>query len=565
MTELLSLENLLAAGRDSAHPVAQRNGTLLTFGDFARAVAGWQAAFARQPGERWALYYDDAFVFAAALFGAWHAGKCVYLPSDNLPGTLARLREVVDGFAGDLPTDCSPLCTMDAPVGRWQTLQPATDALVVYTSGSTGEPSAIPKRLAQLANEINTQAQLWAEKLTDACVLSTVSHQHIYGLLFRILLPLAAGRPFASGRLAFPEDIAAALASSGPALLIASPAHLKRLPDQLPWAAGRAALRAVFSSGGPLPDEALRDCRELLGQAPIEIYGSSETGGIAWRQRDTDAVRHWQTLPGIAVRIVDGTLQVQSPHLRDADWQSTDDIVDIDANGFVLLGRADRIVKIEEKRVSLTAMERAIQDTGLLSEVRLLTLPSAHHALAVVGVPSAAGWALFDEAGKRGLSQALRRALADILESSVLPRRWRFVSALPSNSQGKTTQTGLLALFDPRRPATRLLSHDAHNATLHIDVAAKLPFFDGHFTSASILPGVTQLEWAILFGRELFPLPPAFLRMETVKFQQVIVPGTQVCLELSVKTMPDTSTLTFKLSSTAGQHASGRVVFGATP
>ena len=39
----------------------------------------------------------------------------------------------------------------------------------------------------------------------------------------------------------------------------------------------------------------------LLGVAPVEVYGSSETGGVAWRQR----ARHgdtWQPLPGIAQR-----------------------------------------------------------------------------------------------------------------------------------------------------------------------------------------------------------------------------------------------------------------------
>lgn len=565
MVDLISLENLLAHGRDSAYPLAQRAGAMLTFGDFSRAVAGWRAAFAQQQGKCWALYYDDAFDFAAALFGAWHAQKCVYLPADNLPGTWARLRTVVDGFAGAWPVECAPLAPQNAPPGHWDALRLEAEALVVYTSGSTGEPSAIPKQLGQLANEVNTQARQWAEKLHSVQVLSTVSHQHIYGLLFRVLLPLSSGRPFDSSRLAFPEDIAAALAMRGPTLLIASPAHLKRLPDQLPWAAARDTLRAVFSSGGPLPDEALQDCRRLLGQAPIEIYGSSEMGGIAWRQRGSDSIGHWQTLPGVAVRAIDGILQVQSPHLRDSGWQATDDIVEMQAGGFALLGRADRIMKIEEKRVSLAAVERTLLDTGLLGDVRLLTLPGTHHALAVVGVPTAAGWDLLEKSGKRGLSMALRSALSGHLESSVVPRRWRFVSLMPSNSQGKATQTALLALFDPRRPATRLLTHDANSATLRIEIAANLPFFDGHFAAAAILPGVTQLEWAIGFARELFPLPPAFLRMEGVKFQQVITPGAIVELALTVKATAETSTLGFKFSSTAGQHASGRIIFGAAP
>ena len=59
-----------------------------------------------------------------------------------------------------------------------------------------------------------------------------------------------------------------------PAGLIASPAHLKRLPDMLDWTQVRGNLRTLFSSGGPLPLEALQACRALLGQAPVEVYGN---------------------------------------------------------------------------------------------------------------------------------------------------------------------------------------------------------------------------------------------------------------------------------------------------
>jgi acyl-CoA synthetase (AMP-forming)/AMP-acid ligase II len=67
---------------------------------FLHQVAGWRRAFAAQPGPDWVLYFDDAVRFAAALFGAWHAGKRVFLCGDNLPQTLTRLQAQVDGFAG---------------------------------------------------------------------------------------------------------------------------------------------------------------------------------------------------------------------------------------------------------------------------------------------------------------------------------------------------------------------------------------------------------------------------------------------------------------------------------
>src|SRR5688572_12321467 len=68
---------------------------------FHREVLRWHASFKAQAGTTWALHFDDAARFAAALYGAWHAGKTVVLPGDALAGTQARLRTRVDGFAGD--------------------------------------------------------------------------------------------------------------------------------------------------------------------------------------------------------------------------------------------------------------------------------------------------------------------------------------------------------------------------------------------------------------------------------------------------------------------------------
>ncbi len=560
MPEFIALSALLAQGRASAHPVALRGGASVPFADFAGQAAAWRAAFAAHAGRRFALYFEDSLDFACAAFGAWHAGKCVYLPADVLPATLARLRTEVDGFAGDVHGEALVQPQAGATAPRWQALDATRTDLVVFTSGSTGTPVAIPKRLAQLFDEVASLQQGFGERFDGACVQASVSHQHIYGLLFHVLLPLACGQPFAAQRLAFPEDMAAGLAR-GPCVLIASPAHLKRLPEQLPWAPVRAQLRAVFSSGGPLPDDALPGILAALGQAPIEIYGSSESGGVAWRQRQQADALVWQPLPNVQVRVQDDALQVRSPHWEPDDWQTMADRVRVSGGRFELLGRADRIVKVEEKRVSLNALEQALLATGLVAEVRVLLQEHGRTQLLVAAVPTEAGWALLDGAGKRALSDRLRAALAAQVDATSLPRRWRYLWALPANAQGKTTEAALLAWFDPRRPAARLLERSATDASLRLQVAADSPYFDGHFPGSPILPGVAQLDWVMLFGRELFTLPSVVLRLEALKFQQVIPPGSEVTMTLAFDAAQ--GRLGFRLASAAGQHASGRFVLGA--
>jgi acyl-coenzyme A synthetase/AMP-(fatty) acid ligase/3-hydroxymyristoyl/3-hydroxydecanoyl-(acyl carrier protein) dehydratase len=567
MANTLALEHLLAHGRAPQQGVAERDGVLICYREFVRDVAKWRSAFATQPGLRWGLYFHDSYQFAAALLGAWHAGKCVYLPADLLPHTIERLQQRVDGMAGDVPaaSAClSPVAELEQGwTGNFAPLDASLEHLVVYTSGSTGEPSESVKRLSQMFCEVATLASCWGADFEDAVVLGSVSHQHIYGLLFRILLPLATGAVFHTRQLGYPEEIAKAMSSNRAAVLIASPAQLRRLPESIDWSTARQQLRQVFSSGGPLPDSALDDCRRLLGQAPVEIYGSSETGGVAWRQRTHDHALHWRTLPGIEIRAPEGVLQVRSKHLRTGDWFTTDDLVLLDDHGFLLRGRADRIEKIEEKRVSLTAMERAAQATGLCDEVRIVRLADDHHPLGVVVVPNQAGWTLYDEQGRRALNTSLRQALSQVVEASVLPRRFRYVSQLPGNAQGKVELNLLLALFDPRRPPMRLLTRDRDSARLQIEVLAALPFFDGHFPDVAVLPGVAMLEWASLFGRELFSLPATLLRMEAIKFRQLVLPDTVIVMELKLKNTGQNTAIGFTFTSDAGVHSSGQLVFTA--
>lgn len=565
MAEPLALETLLVHGRPAGHPVARGGDGVRDFGAFRARVAGWRATFAAHGGRRFALFTEDTFDFATALLGAWHAGACVYLPADARPATLDALRAHVDGFAGRAPQGLpllAPAGNEDGAPAAFQALSPGLAALVVYTSGSSGEPTAIPKRLSQLSSEVATLGRLFDADAGDAPVLATVSHQHIYGLLFRVLWPLTSGRPFDAHVLPYPEDILAAL-QAGPSLLVASPAHLKRLPATLAWASARANLRGLFSSGGPLTPEALQACRDLLGRAPVEVYGSSETGGVAWRRRDTDELAAWRTMPGVEVRADEDALRVRSPHLDlpAGEWFTTEDRARPVAGGFELLGRRDRLLKLEEKRVSLSAMERALVAGGLLREARVLPLQEGHRViLAVVGVPDADGWRLQESGGRRSLSQALREKLAPHFEPSALPRRFRYLEAMPVNSQGKATEAALTALFDPKRPPFRVLERSSDRALLAVEVPANSPYFDGHFPGSPILPGVVQLEWALLLGREHFALPPDFLRLETLKFQQIIAPGARLTLELTWA--KESGRLGFKLTSAVGAHASGRIVLG---
>ncbi|PHV16288.1 AMP-binding protein [Janthinobacterium sp. BJB303] len=558
--------------RPAALAVGWRDGAVLDHGHFAARMQAWAGMLECQSGHDFALYLDDSIEFGAALLGAWQAGKTVWLTADTLPASCASLAASVDGFLGQFPARHAPLSppAASAPARAWKVLAEDFPALVVYTSGSTGAAQAIPKKLSQLASEVATLEQLFGSHADGAAVVATVSHQHIYGLLFKVLWPLAAGRAVHAHSADYPEQLSALLAR-GPCVLAASPAHLKRLPEHLDWSGARAQLRAVFSSGGPLALDSALAAGSLLGRVPCEIYGSSETGGVAWRQRAPERPddESWQGFPGVDWRLQDdGALEVRSAHLAGDGWlRLADHARQTDAGRFQLLGRSDRIVKIEEKRISLNAIEAALLATPLVAEARVLLCDAPageRQKVAAFIVCSAAGRALLGAQGKLALNRQLQLALGGQVEAVALPRRWRYLEQLPINAQGKTTQALLLALLElPRLPHVELIESasggDTPRLLFELRVPANLFYFDGHFTGAPLLPGVVQVEWALHFARQHLALPAHFRAMHALKFQQPVLPDRPVRLALEYDALK--ASLQFRYLSDAGQHASGRILF----
>jgi len=558
--ETLSRLALSFAKGDMQKPIACAPSASVSRGDFIGRVDDWQSFFEQLAGERFALCLDDAAELAAALLGAWHANKIIALPGDKLPATLKQLSELVDASIGELPSAIKAPATGYATgsVSRSE-LDLQSPALIIFTSGSTGEPCGIEKKLGQLDAELKALESCFSDVVGNAVIYGTVSHQHIYGLLFRVLWPLAAGRTFYTLRLEYPEQIAKQLSGQS-SVLIASPAHLKRLPDNLDWQPMTSALKAVFSSGGPLSAESADNVTQLWHRRPIEVFGSSETGGIAWRQSENGSTS-WQPLPGVEWRVSDEHLQIRSPHLPDDEWFVTRDRAALrDENKFELLGRSDRIIKLEERRISLTSIENSLSQNDRVQECRLLVLPGQRERLAALVVLNMEGNRELAEKGKLAIVNDLRKSLEASVDPIAIPRHWRFVDAMPVDSQGKTSQRAMAELFRLSLPSCRILQRAEDSALLELRVSKDLVVFDGHFSQhAAVVPGVALIDWAIKNGRTLFALHPRFVRIEALKFQQVIRPDTDVNLDIQWNEAK--GMLMFRYESQHGAHANGRILF----
>ncbi|MDI6933615.1 AMP-binding protein [Serratia sp. Se-PFBMAAmG] len=515
----------------------------------------------RQRGvSRLAVHLDDAAQLAVALLGAWRAGVQVLLPADLQPATRERWNAEVDLWLSDQPGDLMP-SDLPGPALPAGDLDLEQCRISLCTSGSSGEPKRIDKQLRQLANEVTALERLWGSTLGDAWIIGSVATQHIYGLLFRVLWPLCAGRGFERRQLPFPEDLQRASREHPSFAWVASPALLKRMGDNLDWPALRQ-VRKVFSSGGELPALAAERLQQCLGQWPTEILGSSETGGIAWRQGEA----LWQPFADVRLSQDEyGALRIASSYLPAGHVEQSADAAEFAENGrFRLLGRLDRIVKLEEKRISLPMLERALCSHPWVAEARLGMIEEGRAYLGAVLVPTPAGLHALRNQGRRALVEALRTHLAGHCETLALPRRWRLLRQLPLNTQGKLPQATLQRLLLAQRDmAPEVLERRREAEELHLRLAVPLDLacFPGHFPQTPVLPGVVQIDWAIALASDLLQVERRFAGMEVLKFQQLVRPGDELALTLRLD--HERGKLYFAFTCAGQPCSSGRILLEA--
>ncbi|MEG9022434.1 acyl-CoA synthetase, partial [Acinetobacter baumannii] len=99
---------------------------------------------------------------------------------------------------------------------------------------------------------------------------------------------------------------------------------------------------------------------------------------------------------------------------------------------FKLLGRTDRIVKLEEKRLSLDAIEQSIQALDVVKQCHVLVFEhEQRQMLGCIVVLTEQAREQLQQQGKSAFVSHLKQQLKDGLETIAIPRQWRFLSQLP--------------------------------------------------------------------------------------------------------------------------------------
>lgn len=422
--------------------VAWRGDQPLMLSAMHRQVLALSQRLAAQPGTRWALCFDDSYRFCVALLACWYAGKTPVMPGHSRAALLDEMQEQLDGVLCDMTLAVSlPLLMCDDAEATGQ-LPPlsASSALVLFTSGSTGAPRQVVKSLAVMEQESRWLSALWGEQLRGCRVIASVSHQHLYGLSFRLFLPMTLRLPFSAQPLFYGEQLAQLPRDSRYAF-ISSPAFLSRLDSTLV----APACELIVSAGGALRGADAEQVWQRFGCQVSEIYGSTETGILAWRQCDrADAA--WRSFPDVRLeQVTHERWQVWSPLIAGENGLPLDDRLTMQPDGgFQLAGRHDRIVKIGDKRISLSEIERRLTDLPEIEDAAALVI--TRHERQAIGVVLALNSTL-DEAVLHQRRQQWKRQLQRWLEPLAMPRYWRIVATIPVTSQSKRAWPQIEELF----------------------------------------------------------------------------------------------------------------------
>lgn len=525
-----------------------------TWEDFILETARLRNFINQYPNKNWMLHCEDAWFFLIAYTALLQCGRTVLLTANVSPSFIQEIREEDTLFLTD--SEIQNAFSLEEIIcnnGRGHKeeltppppINPDETNIILYTSGSTGHPKAVQQRLTEFEQDNRFILSQWGPELIKRKLCTTVSHHHIYGLLFSIMLPFTAGVPFRRTRISQPEEFLSLTDTAY--TIIAVPAFLKRaneldLTNKLldPW---------IFTSGGVLTPEEAKRTSDNFGFWPIEVYGSTETSGIAWRCSREGV--EWAPFDNAEITLADnGCIKVRSPYIKSPDGFVTGDLAEMLPDGrFILKGRSDSIVKIEEKRISTTEIENRLLQTELVQEVAVIPMESGRRQiLAAVVVLNQAGKDKFKEWPKLDINNYFKKYLGTFFEPVVIPRRWRFPDSIPLDTQGKKSRQLLVQLFEEGNLYTLHKQEVQENlATMEFSVPASSGYFDGHFPNFPILPAVAQIAISLDLAKQCFNTSSTPLKVKKFKFSNMIFPEKEV--RLTIKLSEDRQNLSVKMEN----------------
>ncbi|NMO00688.1 acyl-CoA synthetase [Gordonia sp. TBRC 11910] len=331
---------------------------------------------------------------------------------------------------------------------------PASAALIMYTSGTTGAPKGVVLSRRAIAASLDGLADAW-QWTADDTLVHGLPLFHVHGLVLGVIGALRHGSPLIHTVRPKPPAYAAA----GGTLYFGVPTVWSRVCADESSARALTSARLLVSGSAPLPTPVFGRLADLTGHEPIERYGMSETVITVSTRADGERRPGWVGVPiaGVSSRLRDdaghdvehdgesvGHLQITGSTLFDgylnnrskteseftADgWFKTGDMAVIGPDGFHrIVGRESvDLIKSGGYRIGAGEVEHALRAHPAVAEAAVIGVPDADLGQRIVA------YVVGDEVTEGELSDFV----ASTLSVHKRPREIRRVESLPRNAMGK--------------------------------------------------------------------------------------------------------------------------------
>ncbi|MBO6008800.1 MAG: acyl-CoA synthetase, partial [Ruminobacter sp.] len=316
------------------------------------------------------------------------------------------------------------------------------------TSGSTGLPKSVPRTLGDFYSEIDCVSGFILPSYAESTVgAATVTNFHAYGVLFRFLLPVISEIPVYGHMLEYQEQFVRLKKFGRNLFLVSNPGFFKRLDGK----ACPVKVNLMMSAGGRLNREVLDKAGTVYDAPLLEIYGSTETGVMAYRYPVT-AEEDWCVPETSVAEAVDengnpvdgpGLIRITAAHVNGGIPYTGSDVICLNPvrdgrASFSLLGRSYRIIKLEDNRVSLDELEKTVTGHEFIRECAVVKYE--HNGREFIGA-----MLVLSETGKKAYAAEtpgrffirLRNELSRGMVRLAVPRRFIITDELPLTDSRK--------------------------------------------------------------------------------------------------------------------------------
>jgi len=454
-----------------------------TGNDLLRAAAAVSASLGQGKGQRIALLAGPGSPYVSGMLGIWQSGAA-YVPlcTSHPPAELAHvIRDsevscvlVQEELRHLLPGEISiPFLTLvkNSAEPKHFIPGPAGDAMILYTSGTTGKPKGAVHTHRSLEAQVKCLADAWEWTGSDR-ILHFLPLHHTHGIVNKLLCALYSGARCDMLPAFNAEEVWKRLIETPYTVFMAVPTIYAKLIQSWEEASAEERqrrseacrkLRLMVSGSAALPVAVLEKWRQVSGHILLERYGMTEIGMALSNplRGERRAGFVGQALPGVEVRIADeagkilegegssGELQVRGKNLfdryynnekatresfTDDGWFKTGDMVSFERGAFRIVGRLSTdIIKTGGYKVSALEIEDVLLRHPAIRECCVLGVADETWGERVAAV------VVLRDHKTLSLEELKEFARANLAPYKI-PTLLKIVDALPRNAMGKVVK-----------------------------------------------------------------------------------------------------------------------------